>query len=836
MTKLTLLAFVAILSFAEGSSSCCAPSKSCPDEQISKCVCRFDNFCCKTAWDEQCVKEAMVRCHMACHSQCNDFQVRFLESAFQLRDNETEVDWDLLSSALAPNFKSYLPEIAVHASDDTPLEHLKAVWRYLKFRLKNRPQSAELRFFSDHGGILVALKSTINPSDEVIFEVNEDGLLEAVGFEDPTSFTAFSKTAMRRGLLYKYGVPEHDSSILQSAYDFSKNMYAVETLPHQHSDADGCTEAYRGLLQEVLELMFPELDSAAASAYLLSTAHSKEDVLSALRSSTYHLQNSSSYAIASSVVDLMQYLVDLYGLDGLIESYRNSIVRPGDFAIMGISKMIELTSFFARNRVFRVHQVEMVLEIDLKVFEERAQDAAANCATLDIKSLKPAHLSLAVKPLYHEYILRGASEEEKKQLPDFDTIVQNLHRYHKGEYQVTVRDSTTADSSALRGVRSVESCIVAICNIVFDVLTIFFTAMAAYKNFGAALADTSGEAVIGLQKLMTGIANAASDSQRAENILKFMLGLKNILGWGAITNALKKIFHWYDWVLVGLSIIATIVAWFASGLTALLAQITGALVAFVNLIMSINSLANGACAGVSPSIGMGICWCENPGDATGGKNGFKCADPFSSESAYCVSGAACVADSLYTLESNSANTHCGDVAVTCTCDDPLEAKNGYNGFHCSDGSRAYCSSGVACTETIPWLKSAGAPCEAQQQMCACDEPNNPYNPDYYCTYGTHFDTMTGNCGSGKMCTAHGTFIAPSVDILFRTTQLGMCTPQASTSCKCDNPGNRQSGYNGFTCTDSSQNAYCSSNVPCVVRPDKWWQIADDSQSFVCGDP
>lgn len=50
-------------------STCCPPSdqKGCPEHpEVAECVSRFDPYCSKTMWDEQCAKEADMRCKKFC--------------------------------------------------------------------------------------------------------------------------------------------------------------------------------------------------------------------------------------------------------------------------------------------------------------------------------------------------------------------------------------------------------------------------------------------------------------------------------------------------------------------------------------------------------------------------------------------------------------------------------------------------------------------------------------------------------------------------------------------------------------------------------------------------
>lgn len=52
---------------AGDSHGCCDAGDSCEDDSVAKhCVCTFDSFCCNTAWDQQCIEEAMSACDMTC--------------------------------------------------------------------------------------------------------------------------------------------------------------------------------------------------------------------------------------------------------------------------------------------------------------------------------------------------------------------------------------------------------------------------------------------------------------------------------------------------------------------------------------------------------------------------------------------------------------------------------------------------------------------------------------------------------------------------------------------------------------------------------------------------
>lgn len=45
---------------------CCTPGAIGRCNSVAQCVCNFDQYCCLTAWDAQCVEEARLECHLKC--------------------------------------------------------------------------------------------------------------------------------------------------------------------------------------------------------------------------------------------------------------------------------------------------------------------------------------------------------------------------------------------------------------------------------------------------------------------------------------------------------------------------------------------------------------------------------------------------------------------------------------------------------------------------------------------------------------------------------------------------------------------------------------------------
>ena len=57
------------------AGDCCVPVEipGCSDATVEACVCAFDDYCCKTAWDDVCVGEAVDQCALICQEPgCGD--------------------------------------------------------------------------------------------------------------------------------------------------------------------------------------------------------------------------------------------------------------------------------------------------------------------------------------------------------------------------------------------------------------------------------------------------------------------------------------------------------------------------------------------------------------------------------------------------------------------------------------------------------------------------------------------------------------------------------------------------------------------------------------------
>eukprot|EP00931_Biecheleriopsis_adriatica_P019679 TRINITY_DN13353_c0_g1_i1.p1 TRINITY_DN13353_c0_g1~~TRINITY_DN13353_c0_g1_i1.p1 ORF type:complete len:1092 (+),score=143.71 TRINITY_DN13353_c0_g1_i1:256-3531(+) len=141
----------------------------------------------------------------------------------------------------------------------------------------------------------------------------------------------------------------------------------------------------------------------------------------------------------------------------------------------------------------------------------------------------------------------------------------------------------------------------------------------------------------------------------------------------------------------------------------------------------------------------------------------------------------------------------GSIATTCACTSPGESSPN-NGYSCSDGFTASCSSEQVCVSSDSWPKT-DVPCaDPESVTCTCNSPNqgSPEN-GYTCSFGS--STYSAYCSSGAACTSSSPFLQSD--------------PPCSTVCSCDTP-NEGSPNNGFTCTDSSLNAYCNADLVCTT--------------------
>merc|ERR1719183_518263 len=118
-------------------------------------------------------------------------------------------------------------------------------------------------------------------------------------------------------------------------------------------------------------------------------------------------------------------------------------------------------------------------------------------------------------------------------------------------------------------------------------------------------------------------------------------------------------------------------------------------------------VTQGTCSDEVPSQGSELYWsllackatceCSTPNTGTAGHNGYECTD---GTSAYCSSDQECYATSAFT----KGDWASGCRLPTCECSTPNTGTAGHNGYECTDGTSAYCSSDQECYATSAFTK------------------------------------------------------------------------------------------------------------------------------------
>lgn len=91
----------------------------------------------------------------------------------------------------------------------------------------------------------------------------------------------------------------------------------------------------------------------------------------------------------------------------------------------------------------------------------------------------------------------------------------------------------------------------------------------------AVVKGMSSAAKIGLASLVADIQTAETVWKKGWAIWKTFMGIYNAVGYSAFVQALELDMAWYDWVLTGVGIVASLFALMSSGGTALIALIVG---------------------------------------------------------------------------------------------------------------------------------------------------------------------------------------------------------------------------------------------------------------------
>jgi len=189
------------------------------------------------------------------------------------------------------------------------------------------------------------------------------------------------------------------------------------------------------------------------------------------------------------------------------------------------------------------------------------------------------------------YIDTNPTQQQKRDiegsvLPTLDDMYAVLHqqplrnrvgRDEGNQIVWTGPDIDAVHYFTTRAAFSQQQCVLAIIPCAVDVLAIIFqaigTGVIARKLAQTLVIGIPPAGIIGLQVAVNALNAATTAWTRGIAIAKLGGAILRLIGFKQIIQTLKDNLKWYQWVLMGVIIVAQIVAWFASDGIALVAEI-----------------------------------------------------------------------------------------------------------------------------------------------------------------------------------------------------------------------------------------------------------------------
>lgn len=205
--------------------------------------------------------------------------------------------------------------------------------------------------------------------------------------------------------------------------------------------------------------------------------------------------------------------------------------------------------------------------------------------TTTLKNLSLAEFTKVMAPELDKFLEENPQAVAGKPF-DKEKALQDMYAFLHGNFPITWQPSQLSTRQALT---VSNACIGGIITVVIDVISIVLqvagvsgsVSRAAGKEVAAKISE---EVLIGLERDIVAIEKATSNFDKATAIFKVFGQIYKVTGIRQILGAIEHNMAWYEWVIMGATISAQIVAWVASDgiaaiaemviLTAILAQTT----------------------------------------------------------------------------------------------------------------------------------------------------------------------------------------------------------------------------------------------------------------------
>ncbi|WP_036770669.1 hypothetical protein [Photorhabdus australis] len=188
-------------------------------------------------------------------------------------------------------------------------------------------------------------------------------------------------------------------------------------------------------------------------------------------------------------------------------------------------------------------------------------------------TLSKEELATELTPYYQDFYDQ-LSDHQKENI-SFDMVVNDAYK------RLHFNNSTPTDTDV--GLKLIEyagesPCTHAIGIVVADAFKLAFKFMGIHKPERESatlilLKKLGHEAIHELFTIVHNLKNSNSITDKSKHTWSLISAVEDILGITGITDCLKETMHWYNWMITGITAIAQLTIWFATGGTAFIAEI-----------------------------------------------------------------------------------------------------------------------------------------------------------------------------------------------------------------------------------------------------------------------
>ncbi|MCT8342314.1 MULTISPECIES: hypothetical protein [Photorhabdus] len=200
-------------------------------------------------------------------------------------------------------------------------------------------------------------------------------------------------------------------------------------------------------------------------------------------------------------------------------------------------------------------------------------------------TLSKEDLATELTPYYQDFYDQ-LSDHQKENI-SFDMVVNDAYkRLHFNNSAPTNTDGRLK----LIEYAGVSPCTLAIGSVVAGAFKLAFKFMGIHESERESatqilLKKLGHDAIHELLTIVHDLKNSDSITDKSQNTWSLISSVKDDIGISGITNCLKESMHWYDWVITGITAIAQLTIWFATGGAAFIAEIALAGPAIARLVL-----------------------------------------------------------------------------------------------------------------------------------------------------------------------------------------------------------------------------------------------------------